>query len=344
MESRCGWKGANCCCRGEGRPLGDRSRSGWMVRSAIVETACAAQKLGMPSAGTGRTDVRMVLLSLLVGRLVVATAAQPLVVPLWPDLPPGMTGSPPVETEQPAKADGIRRITNVYPPRIEVYRPEQPTGAAILVCPGGGYNILAISHEGTDVCEWLARLGIAAALLYYRVPNQREGAFQDAQRALGLLRARAIEWGIMPDRIGVLGFSAGGHLAARLASHEGPRTYARIDQYDDVSCRPDLAILVYPAYLVRTNAAGTTELVLPAGAHCPPTFLVHAADDRIPAENSLAWFQALHQANVSAELHIYAQGGHGFGMKRDAPVPVCSWPERCADWLRLQRWARSMGR
>ncbi len=269
-----------------------------------------------------------------------AQAAEPVVVPLWPDLPPGMTGAPPVETEQPAKGDGIRRITNVHPPRLEIHRPPQATGAAILVCPGGGYNILAISHEGTEVCEWLNRIGITAALLYYRVPGQRDGAFQDAQRALGLLRARAVEWGIDTNRIGVLGFSAGGHLAARLASHTGPRTYPPQDASDAVSSRPDLAVLIYPAYLLATNSAGATELTLPAGAHCPPTFLAHAADDHISAENSVAWFLALRRAGVPAELHIYAKGGHGFGMKRTAPSPVRTWPDRCADWLRQEGWAR----
>ncbi|MCX7818432.1 MAG: alpha/beta hydrolase [Kiritimatiellae bacterium] len=271
---------------------------------------------------------------------IAAGAGEPLVVHLWPDRPPGMTGAPPVETEQPAKQDGIRRITNIYPPRIEMYRAEHPTGAAILVCPGGGYNILAISHEGTDVARWLNSLGITAALLYYRVPNQRDGAFQDAQRALSLLRARAVEWGLQTNRLGVLGFSAGGHLAAKLASHAGPRTYERVDDADDLSCRPDLAVLVYPAYLLATNTAGTAELALPAGAHCPPAFLVHAADDHISAENSVAWFLALRRAGVPAELHVYAKGGHGFGMKRDPPAPVRTWPDRCADWLREQGWAR----
>lgn len=267
-------------------------------------------------------------------------AAGPVVVPLWPDLPPGVTGAAPVETEQPAKGDGIRRITNIHPPRLEIHCAPQSTGAAILVCPGGGYNILAISHEGTEVCEWLNRIGITAALLYYRVPGQRDGAFQDAQRALGLLRARARDWGLDAHRIGVLGFSAGGHLAARLASYTGPRMYPPQDASDEVSTRPDLAVLVYPAYLLATNTTGAADLTLPAGAHCPPTFLVHAADDHIPSENSVAWFLALRRAGVPAELHIYAKGGHGFGMKRVLSSAVRTWTDRCADWLREQGWAR----
>ncbi len=284
------------------------------------------------------TLVPSLLILTLTAGLSVPARAEAEVIALWPHSPPGMTGAPPVETEQPAKGDGVRRITNIHPPRIELYRAARPSGASILVCPGGGYNILAISHEGAEVCHWLNRLGITAALLYYRVPNQREGAFQDAQRALGVLRARAAEWGLDPQRIGVLGFSAGGHLAARLASHTGSRTYERQDTCDDVSCRPDLAVLVYPAYLLATNAAGSAELSLPAGAHCPPTFLVHAADDRISAENSVAWFLALRRAGVSSELHVYAKGGHGFGMKREPTSPVHAWPDRCGDWLRTLGW------
>lgn len=151
---------------------------------------------------------------------------------------------------------------------------------------------------------------------------------------MGVLRQRAAEWGIRSDRIGVLGFSAGGHLVARVASHAGARTYERVDAADDQPSRPDFAVLIYPAYLTATNAAGGHDLTLPVGEHCPPTILIHAADDRISPINSIEWFRALRRAGVPAELHVFESGGHGFGMKRDAPFPVRTWPQRCADWLR----------
>jgi len=274
---------------------------------------------------------------LAVGSYMVALGAEPVEVNLWPGEPPGTQVTEP-EKFEPAR-DGIHRLTNVGRPRIVIYRPSNPTGAAILVCPGGAYSILAISHEGTEVCQWLNEVGVTAALLYYRVPGRRDEAFMDALRAMGLLRQRAAEWGLDRNRIGILGFSAGGHLAARVSSHSGGRTYPRLDEADDLPSRPDAAVLVYPAYLLDTNAP-PLGLILPAGAHCPPTFLVHAADDRIPAFNSVAWFVALRQAGVPAELHIYEQGGHGFGMKTNVHGPVKTWTARCTDWLVQRGWAR----
>ncbi len=215
-----------------------------------------------------------------------------------------------------------------------MYSPADPCGTAVLVCPGGGYNILAISHEGTDVCRWLNGLGVTAALLHYRVPNLRDAAFTDAQRAMGLLRRRSAEFGIRPDRIGLLGFSAGGHLAARVCAHDGPRMYAPVDDADEAPARPDFAVLIYPAYLADTNSPGGVSATLPAGAHCPPTFLVHAADDRSSPANSISWFLALRGAGVPAEMYVYESGGHGFGMKTSVPPTLREWPERCAEWMR----------
>lgn len=262
-----------------------------------------------------------------------ALAADQDIVKLWPAGAPDLAHGVGEEQFQPDKGDGIKRLTNVSDPRLEIFRPEKPNGTAVVICPGGGYSILALSHEGSDVGAWLNRLGIAAFMLSYRVPGQRDGAYQDAQRAVGLVRSRSKDLGILSDRIGVLGFSAGGHLAARISSHTGPRTYARVDAADDVSCRPDFTVLVYPAYLTATNAAGGTELTLPVGKETPPAFLVHAANDRISPENSIAWFLALRKAGVDAELHVYGDGGHGFGMKA-VPQDIRTWPDRCADWLR----------
>lgn len=262
-----------------------------------------------------------------------AAAGEPEIVKLWPSGAPDLASGIGAETLQPDKGDGVKRLTNVTDPRFELYRPEHPNGTAVVVCPGGGYNILAFTHEGTEVCSWLNGLGVTAALLKYRVPNQRDGAFQDVQRAIGIVRSRAKDWTLAADRIGVLGFSAGGHLAARISTHAGARTYARVDAADDASCRPDFSVLVYPAYLLTTNAGPDMALSLPAGAGSPPAFLVHAADDGIPADNSLFYYRALRQAKIPAELHVYAKGGHGFGMK-PAPPSVRTWPDRCADWMR----------
>jgi len=262
-----------------------------------------------------------------------AMAAEPEVVKLWPAGAPDLAQGIDTERYQPDKGDGVKRLTNVTDPRLEIFRPEKPNGTAVVVCPGGGYSILAVTHEGLAVCEWLNRLGVTAAMLIYRVPNQRDGAYQDAQRAVGLVRSRAKDLGLRPDRIGVLGFSAGGHLAARVSAHTGPRTYARVDAADDASCRPDFSVLVYPAYLTTTNATGGTDLTLPAGKDTPPAIMIHAANDRITPEGSIAWFLALKRAGVPAELHVYADGGHGFGMK-DIPQDIRTWPDRCADWMR----------
>lgn len=262
-----------------------------------------------------------------------AAEADPPVVKLWPSGAPDPVQGIGAEQFAPDKGDGVQRLTNVTDPRFEVFRPGSPNGTAVVVCPGGGYGILACSHEGTQVCTWLNGLGVTAFLLKYRVPNQRDGAYQDAQRAIGIVRSRAGEWGLATDRIGVLGFSAGGHLAARVSTHAGPRTYARVDAADDVNCRPDFSVLVYPAYLLSTNAAPVPELTLPVGRETPPAFLVHAADDRISPENSLFYFRALRQAGVPAELHIFADGGHGFGMKTTTNA-IHAWPDRCADWMR----------
>lgn len=262
-----------------------------------------------------------------------AAEGEPPTIKLWPSGAPDLVQGIGAEQLAPDKGDGVQRLTNVTDPRLDVFRAAQPNGTAVVVCPGGGYGILAVSHEGTAVCSWLNGLGVTAFLLKYRVPNQRDGAFQDAQRAIGIVRSRAGEWGLASDRIGILGFSAGGHLAARVSTHTGARTYARTDAADDAGCRPDFTVLVYPAYLLSTNAAPVPELTLTVGRETPPAFLVHAADDRISPENSLFYFRALRQAGVSAELHIFAEGGHGFGMKTTTNA-IHAWPDRCSEWMR----------
>ncbi len=265
---------------------------------------------------------------------------------VWPGKVPGEVGTVGEEKAKTATLpDGttvITSVTNVSKPTLTVCRPEaaKNTGVAILVFPGGGYNNLAWDHEGEQVARWLNSVGITAAVLKYRVPR-REGtpkdtppvqALMDAQRAIGLVRSKATDWGVDPKRIGVLGFSAGGHLAAWSATNFDKRAYDKVDQSDETSCRPDFAVMIYPGGVVKP---GTTELSpeIRVTPQTPPCFFAHAGDDRVSPENSVAMFLALKRAGVPAELHIYASGGHGFGL-RPSGKPAATCPKRCEEWLR----------
>jgi len=213
-----------------------------------------------------------------------------------------------------------------------VYRPKgatEPT-PAVVVCPGGGYSILAYDLEGTEVVEWLNGLGIAGVLLKYRVPGKRDGAFQDAQRAMGIVRHRAKEWGIDPKKVGILGFSAGGHLAARVCTNYEKRAYKPVDAADEASCRPDFAIPIYPAYMEKDGGLDTAAL--PVTAETPTTFIAIACNDRFTV-GALHYFLALRQAKVRAELHVFQFGGHGCGL-RESGDALTTWPVHCAAWLR----------
>lgn len=254
-----------------------------------------------------------------------------VVVELWPDGVPGeATGG--VGEARPSRGDGVLRITNVGTPTMEVFPVEGAEGAvpAVLLLPGGGYSILAFDKEGTDVAAWLNQRGIAAAVLKYRVPKNRAGAFQDAQRALGWVRRHAERWGIDPERVGVFGSSAGGHLAVRLSTDFETRAYPRVDDADDASCRPDFAALLYPAYLAGEEYELVSEIAV--GDETPPTFLVAAQDDRRYVASSVAYYQALARIGIEAELHLFPTGGHGFGMRRTGHA-VDGWPVLFARWL-----------
>lgn len=263
-----------------------------------------------------------------------ARGAEPVVVELWP----GGTPEPPAESIGPEKeivkqpADGIVRLTNVTRPQLTVFRPEKPCGTAVIVCPGGGYGILAYEHEGTQVCDFLVRHGVTAVLLKYRVPAEPRLPLQDAQRAVGIVRKRAEEWGLAADRIGILGFSAGGHLAIMTALHADERTYDRDPAVEAEDARPDFAIPVYPAYLTKK---GTDAPLLPeiaVTAKSPPMCLVHATDDPWTAAGSGLLYLEYKKLGIPCELHVYAKGGHGFGMK-PGPLPVNRWPERVIEWM-----------
>jgi acetyl esterase/lipase len=236
---------------------------------------------------------------------------------------------------------GVIRLGPVSSPTMTLYRApaDGNTGATVLVFPGGGYNILAMDLEGTEVCQWLNSLGVNCALVKYRVPVRaglpRYGPpLQDAQRALGMVRYRAAGWGLDPKRIGILGFSAGGHLVAALSTNFDTRTYPAVDDADKVSCRPDFTLLIYPAYLAsKGDQAPALAPELKVTANTPPSFLIQAEDDSVGVENTLVYYAALRAARVPAEAHLYPIGGHGYGL-RATLKPITGWPRLAEAWLR----------
>jgi acetyl esterase/lipase len=263
---------------------------------------------------------------------------KPLVLDLFPGKAPGETK--PFPDEKFEKDKPSRLLYNVSRPTITVFRPakDKDTGAAVIVAPGGGYNLLAIDHEGEEVAAWLNSTGVTGIVLKYRVPRRADhpkAPLQDAQRAISLVRSKAKEWGIDPKRIGMLGFSAGGHLTAAAATNFDQRAYEPFDEADKISCRPDFTVLIYPGGVV---AKGKEELApeIRVTGNTPPAFLVHCGDDKVSAENSVAFYLALKKAGVPAELHIYAVGGHGFGLNRTKYTPAAEWPKRCEEWMRAR--------
>ena len=264
---------------------------------------------------------------------------------VWPHAAPGANPNAAPEIDTTTSKDRlvadkpVIRLGNISAPTLTLYSPTtKNTGAAVVVFPGGGYRILAIDLEGTEVCDWLTSAGIACILLKYRVPDsgpypKSPAALQDAQRALGIVRSHAEEWHIDPHRIGVLGFSAGAHLAAALSTHFDQRLYDPLDAADEVSCQPDFAVIVYPGYLALAEQNFAPNAEIHVTEQTPPSFIVQAEDDPVHVENSTVYFLALKNAKVPAELHLYAQGGHGYGLRRTAQ-PVTAWPQLVETWLR----------
>jgi acetyl esterase/lipase len=266
---------------------------------------------------------------------------------LWPSGAPGPQTATGPEHDTTKPTDNLIagrplvRLGDVSTPTITFYPApsgmNQNSGAAVVVFPGGGYSILAMDLEGTEVCDWLNSIGVNCALLKYRVPQtgpypKSSAALEDAQRALGLVRQHAAEWKIDPHRIGVLGFSAGGHLAAALSTHYDQRLYPAVDAADQFSCRPDFALIIYPGYLALAEKDFEFNPDIPVTASTPPAFLVQAEDDPVHVENAIEYFMALKKAGVPAELHVYARGGHGYGL-RPGPNPVTGWPDLAHKWL-----------
>jgi acetyl esterase/lipase len=292
----------------------------------------------------------------------VVGADNPLVVEIWPGKVPDESGnigpervrmSPALDRKQVEVTEPTQLITDVTKPSLTIYRPakEKDTGTTMLICPGGGYWNLYWQLEGEEVAAWLNSIGVTGIILKYRVPRRPDETkaeparrpLQDAQRAVSFVRSKAKEWGIDPQRIGMVGFSAGGHLAIATATSFDKRTYEPIDDIDKISCRPDFAIPVYSGYL---KAKDKDELApgLRVPTNTPPVFLVHGGDDIVsPPEHSLLMYLALKRTGVPAELHIYANTTHDFGVRK-TDHPYSTWTESCARWLQHQGFLKPLVR
>jgi acetyl esterase/lipase len=267
-------------------------------------------------------------------------------LPIWPGVSPDAQFGPRANETMPEPGE----IDNVSRPTMTVYSPkERNTGAAVVVFPGGGYSVLAIDLEGTEVCDWLTSRGITCVLLKYRVPYsgphwddhckcqmnpKAPMALEDAQRTMGLVRFHAGEYDIDPHKIGVLGFSAGGHLSADISTHFNKRSYPAVDAADQASCRPDFAVVLYPGHLWIASRKFGLNPDVPVTRQTPPTFLLQAENDPVDSvNNSLVYYIALKNSGVPVEMHLYAEGKHAFGLRR-TKFPITRWPELVETWLR----------
>lgn len=276
-------------------------------------------------------------------------AAEPTVVNVWPGKAPGEVKELPPEQDINKPTDKliggrkIIKLANVSTPTLTIYG--STTGKprpAVIVCPGGGHYILAMDLEGTEVASWFDQIGVTGIVLKYRVPARNpekrwEAAVQDAQRAISLTRSSAKEWNIDPERIGILGFSAGGETAGLAAILHAQRQYPASDKIDEVSARPDFAALVYPGGFIQKDKPQVLPDYVKIDSTTPPMFFAHSADDGVPVANSVLLFTALQNAKIHSELHVYASGGHGYG-RRQTGHPCNAWTDRLQDWMRDQSW------
>ncbi|MBI5385187.1 MAG: alpha/beta hydrolase [Verrucomicrobia bacterium] len=284
------------------------------------------------------------ILAVLATSTLAATSPGPIL--LWPQGAPGEKGDLGEEKDLTKPTDGqvagksVIRLGNVAKPALTVYPAPKgkATGAAVVVCPGGGYHILAMDLEGTEVVEWLNSVGVTAVLLKYRVPARQgreryDAPLQDAQRAVSLMRHRAKEWGVDPARIGIMGFSAGAHLSAVCSTAYEQRRYEAVDAADQASCRPDFTMLIYPAYLTVKTENDRIASELTITSNTPPTFLAQTQDDTVRVESSVFYYLALRNAKVPVEMHLYPTGGHGYGLRRSQHY-VTTWPQRAEEWMK----------
>ena len=260
-------------------------------------------------------------------------------IKLWPG---GTPGNEPTEEENEIVIDERigQKVTKIVKPVITVYQPDESkrTGAAVVICPGGGYHILALDLEGTEVAKWLNEIGVTAVVLQYRVPRSKTKPYQtpplqDAQRAVRYVRHHAEALQVDAKRIGILGFSAGGNLSALTATNFNEPSYEAVDDIDKVSCRPDFAVLIYPAYLHKKGTNAELADNVPVTGETPPTLMIHTDDDPITSLSSIAFYTALKAANVKSELHVYPSGGHGYGL-RPSKHAVSQWPKVAERWMK----------
>ena len=254
------------------------------------------------------------------------------IIKLWPGKVPGELKEKLPPVIGPSQNDNVVRFSEVTDPALEIYpaNPAINNGAALIICPGGAYRILAYDKEGSEIADWLNKLGYSAFVLQYRIPDKKEGALQDAQRAMRIVRQNAAKWKIDPEKIGIMGFSAGGSLSARSSTMFSKKTYSPVDKTDSLSCRPAFTMLIYPAYLDQgPDNTLTPELELTKTT--PPIFIFQTADD--PYGNSaLVMASALRSAKLPVELHLLPSGGHGYGLRPGKPAPE-TWPVMAEKWL-----------
>ena len=299
----------------------------------------------------------LIILLFLFNALTINTNSQTLTLKLWPDGIPGSKNDPSYVENIITTGGRVTRATNVVTPDLTVFLPDpsKASGAAVLICPGGGYGTLAFDHEGNAIAAWLNDNGIAGIILKYRLPSDRIitdksiGPLQDAQEAMRVIRRNATEWKIDPKRVGVIGFSAGGHLASTISTHYADKVY---DVKDNISARPDFSLLIYPVISMdttithrgsRNNLIGidpTERNVLRFSnekqitSDTPPAFLVHSSDDNaVPVMNSIGYYMGLQKKKIPAELHIFQKGGHGYGLAPNGGTES-SWPALCIKWMK----------
>lgn len=273
------------------------------------------------------------------------------VLNVWPAKPPGPGHKVGPEqdmtkpTDKLIAGERIIKLGNVSTPQLHVFHPPEGkrNGSAVVICPGGGFYILAWDLEGTEVAKWLNSLGFTAVVLKYRVPSPKQEPrwlppVQDAQRAISIVREKSEQWKINPEQVGILGFSAGGVTAA-ISSYGTKRYYEPIDNTDKQSWRPDFSVLIYAAGMADPSGTKLSQF-FDINVDSPPTFMAHAFDDFVPLENCLVLMGALKKAKVPSELHIYDRGGHGYGLRHEDGKPVTSWTTRCAEWLRVRGLAK----
>jgi len=277
--------------------------------------------------------MKKVLIILLIMCSINAYSQKNNLINLWPGKVPGELKEKQPPVIDASENDNILRFSEVTNPALEIFPPDQANknGSAVIVCPGGGYQILAYDLEGTEIAAWLNKLGFTAFVLQYRIPDKKEGALQDVQRAVRIVRDNSKKWNIDPGKIGVMGFSAGGSLSARASTLFNNKTYSPVDKSDSLPCKPSFTMLIYPAYLDQgPNLSLTPELKL--NKEVSPVFIFQTEDD--PYGNSaLVFAEALRNAKLPVELHMLTAGGHGYGL-RSGKVAAETWPVLAEKWLK----------